>query len=217
MAKQAGPTSIIPARVLSDQETKLVDCYANPAHKETYRKRKESLEAAGYSPGTIRSKSAEMFRRPHLVEAINAVALRHANTSDFGEDSVAQIRQLLRNAIDFNILDCFETVTWTEIDAAGKQVTRRALQVRNLVEAGIDGRLIESIKQTWTQKGASIEFKPIAKTPAARLLATMEGALDEGAAKGGDRYLVVQYLGNPINPKDVNNFAAFRDKFLSRG
>lgn len=206
------------ARGLTVQERAFIRAYSDPSSK-TFKDRTASFLEAGYTQVTAVKKGAQILKRlsPHINQSVIVTAgEQHIDIND-----VELIKSYLQRGLDFNALDCFDSVELPIRDAKGNVVKdpgtgrpylERRLQVRDLVTAGIDGRLLESIKVTDTQKGQTVEFKSISKLGAMRLMAQMDGAVGNGknSSGGGTKVTVLQFFGQPMDPAEVNNYDKFR-------
>lgn len=214
MAEEHSQAQVVLSADLTPKEKALAYAFGRPS-SPTFKKRNASMREAGYGEGTIRSKGHEIMKKPRVRDAINSICITEAGTENFEGDKIDAIKTFLRRSMDFDVTKCFETV---EYEVPGKKggppVMRRELQAVNLVDAGIDGRLLDSMKITNTLHGQNIEFKPVPKIQSARLLASMEGALEEGGSKG--QTTVNLYFGAPLDPNTVNGFDEFREEFRQK-
>ena len=123
------------------------------------------------------------------------------------------IKTLLEKIVQFNVLDCFEILEYTVTDDEGEAHTVRRPQVADLVAANIDGRCINKIKFTETKYGTTTEFEAYNKIQGARLLATLEGAMDEGASTQHTHNVLIQIgQGDVVLPAVVNKYLeTFKD------
>ena len=196
-------------RGLTDNEISLVEAYADP-ESVTHEMRNASMRAAGYSASTVRSKVAATFKRERIRQAIAKYLVYLSGPTG---NRVEDIKNLLDKIVHFNILDCFEMLEYTVTDDEGHEHTVRRPQVADLVAANIDGRCINKIKFTETKYGPTTEFELYNKIQGARLLATLEGAMDEGASTQHVHNVAI-YLekGDIVLPKEVNNYLeVFKD------
>ena len=174
---------------LNEQMSRYVELYANPGNKETFQQQERSLLEAGYSPATVKTQKNRIVKHPLVVDAVNTLYAKYRVQvvpviQTDGDADMAALESLLVGAIDFNILNLYEKVEWVEKGLNGQDVMRRELQVRDLWEAGIDGRLLQEFIITRTQKGQTITAKGINKIQAGQLLARLRGRLtDETAQK----------------------------------
>lgn len=197
---------------LSDNEISLVEAYAHP-ESQTWKQRPASMRAAGYSKSTVRGKCGQIFKRERIRQAI-AKYLVFLGGHETTGNRVDDIKNLLNKIVHFNILDCFEIIEYTTEDlVTGKEVTIRRPQIADLVEANIDGRCIAKIKFTETKYGQTQEFEVYNKIQGARLLATLEGAMDEGATTQHTHNVLIQIgEGDVVLPAEVNNYLeVFKD------